>query len=338
VCVLWEVSMAVLLVGICSEGSVWLVREVWWVLGVGSKTKNWVDCNTSCTELYNSGGTRHISPYQLDFTSYTPLLPPLYLNTANQQRFPAIGTGTLAIWVPNEGTELELTLPNALYMLSIAYTLVSIGSLDLKGYHFHIRDRRLEINSLEGEQVRRVPLMQQHLYKVAHFPDSANSVEPLSAMELHRCMGHIAVASAHKLVESGAVTGVELDLNLQEHNCDACIFAHATHLPVPKLHISSQSKSFGDHIHTDVWGPASISTCKGRRYFITFTDDATRFTITYLMHTKDKALEAYKLFETWAITQGHCKAIKVLRSNCGGEYLSNAVMFSRLKIHFSLAY
>jgi len=42
--------MEVLLVGIYSEGSVWLVREVRRVLrllGVGSKTKNWVDCNTT---------------------------------------------------------------------------------------------------------------------------------------------------------------------------------------------------------------------------------------------------------------------------------------------------
>jgi len=38
--------MAVLLVGVCSEGSVWLVREVRWVLGIGNKTKNWVDCNS----------------------------------------------------------------------------------------------------------------------------------------------------------------------------------------------------------------------------------------------------------------------------------------------------
>ena len=41
--------MAVLLVGVCSEGSVWLVREVRQVLrllGGRSKTKNWVDCNT----------------------------------------------------------------------------------------------------------------------------------------------------------------------------------------------------------------------------------------------------------------------------------------------------
>jgi len=40
--------MVVLLVGIYSEGSVWLVREVRQVLrvlGVGSKTKFWMDCN-----------------------------------------------------------------------------------------------------------------------------------------------------------------------------------------------------------------------------------------------------------------------------------------------------
>jgi len=49
--------MAVLLVGIYSEGSVWLVREVWRVLrllGVGSKTKNWVDCNSGSGD--SSGG------------------------------------------------------------------------------------------------------------------------------------------------------------------------------------------------------------------------------------------------------------------------------------------
>ena len=52
--------MVVLLVGIYSEGFVWLVREVRRVLrflGVGSKMKNWVDCNTnpSCWNLLDIG-------------------------------------------------------------------------------------------------------------------------------------------------------------------------------------------------------------------------------------------------------------------------------------------
>jgi len=34
-----------------------------------------------------------------------------------------------------------------------------------------------------------------------------------------------------------------------------------------------------------------MATRKGRRYFVTFTDDATRFTTFYLMRTKDEALQ-----------------------------------------------
>ena len=62
---------------------------------------------------------------------------------------------------------------------------------------------------------------------------------------------------------------------------------------------------------------------KGCRYFVTFTDDTTHFTTFYLMRTKDEVLAAYKSFEDWALTQGHCMAIKVLHSDHGGEYLSD---------------
>ena len=46
-----------------------------------------------------------------------------------------------------------------------------------------------------------------------------------------------------------------------------------------------------------MWGPSSTPMRQGRKYFITFTDDATQYTITFLMRTKDEALEAYKSFE-----------------------------------------
>ena len=91
---------------------------------------------------------------------------------------------------------------------------------------------------------------------------------------------------------------------------------------MPKPRISMPAQSFGDEIHTNVWGPASTTTSKGRRYFITFTDDSTRFTVIYLLWTKDEVLMSYKSFEAWAIAQQHCKGIKALRSDRGGEYLS----------------
>ena len=132
--------------------------------------------------------------------------------------------------MPNGGTKSELTLRNTLHMPSITYTLVSLRALDEEGYHAHIGDSHLEIVSPEGERVGQIPRMMHRLYKVAHAPKSAHAIELVSVMELHRRMGHIAVASARKLVESGAITGVKLDPNSQEHDCDTCIFACATRL------------------------------------------------------------------------------------------------------------
>ncbi|KAI0265510.1 hypothetical protein BGY98DRAFT_880466, partial [Russula aff. rugulosa BPL654] len=83
-------------------------------------------------------------------------------------------------------------------------------------------------------------------------------VEPVSIMELHRRMGHIAAASARKLVESGAVVGIKLDPESQERDCNVCIYARATRLPIPKMRISPPAKNFGDEVHTDVWGPSPI--------------------------------------------------------------------------------
>ena len=68
-----------------------------------------------------------------------------------------------------------------------------------------------------------------------HVLDSANMVEPISVMELHHQLGHIAVSSAWKLVESGVVIGVNLDPSSKGGDCNACIFACATCLPVPKV-------------------------------------------------------------------------------------------------------
>jgi len=195
---------------------------------------------------------------------------------------------------------------------SVAYTLVSLGALDQEGFHAHIGAGHLDIVSPKGERVGRIARTLRRLYKVVHASEPVDAAELVSVMELHRRMGHIAVASARKLVESGAVTGVELDPNSQERDCGACIFTRATRLPVPKVRISPPAQHFGDEIHTDVWGPASIATRQGRHYFVTFTDEATRFTVTYLMHTKDEALAAYKSSEAWALAQGNCMAVKIL--------------------------
>ena len=143
-------------------------------------------------ELYDSGATRHISPYKSDFLTYTTLDPPVYLNAANQQRFPAIGTGTLSIRAPNGAVSSTLTLHNVLHAPAVGYMLVSLGALDKQGYHTSIGGGTLELYTLGGDRIARVPQSGCDLYHMEHHLHSANTVEMVSIMELHRRMGHIA--------------------------------------------------------------------------------------------------------------------------------------------------
>jgi len=188
----------------------------------------------------------------------------------------------------------------------------------------HIRDGHLRLTSPSGELITNVACNVSRLYKYECSPEYAHAVELLSVMELHHRLGHISIASTCKLVEIRAIKGIKLDPDVPESDCKACIFACATHIPVPKPRISVLALSFGDEIHTDMWGPVCITTAKKKRYFVTFTDDATCFTVIYLIPTKDKAFKYYKFFEAWAIAQKHCIEIKTLHSDHGGEYLSDA--------------
>ena len=59
----------------------------------------------------------------------------------------------------------------------------------------------------------------------------------------------------------------------------------------------------------------------GYRYFLTFTDDLSRYEYIYLMKHKSETFEKFKEFQSEV--ENHLnKKIKFLQSDRGGEYLS----------------
>ena len=89
--------------------------------------------------------------------------------------------------------------------------------------------------------------------------------------------------------------------------------------PIRSECVAPPAKHFGAEVHTDLWGPSPISSLGRRRYYISFTNNHTRFTHVDILRTKDQALEAYEAFAAWAQTQ-HGAKIKLLHSDRGGEY------------------
>ena len=51
-------------------------------------------------------------------------------------------------------------------------------------------------------------------------------------------------------------------------------------------------------IHTDVCGPMSVEARGGYHYFLTFTDDLSRYGYIYLMKHKSETFEKFKEFQS----------------------------------------
>jgi transposase InsO family protein len=65
---------------------------------------------------------------------------------------------------------------------------------------------------------------------------------------------------------------------------------------------------------TAAWG--------GYFYFVTFTDDLSRYGYIYLMKHKSETFEKFKEFQN-EVENHHNKKVKFLRSDRGGGYLSH---------------
>ncbi|GJX44401.1 zinc finger protein 3-like protein [Tanacetum coccineum] len=72
---------------------------------------------------------------------------------------------------------------------------------------------------------------------------------------------------------------------------------------------------------TEVCGPLRHVSRQGDSYFITFTDDYSRYGYVYLLKHKHEVYETFKVFKNEVENQLG-KTIKAIRSNCGGEYIS----------------
>ena len=69
-----------------------------------------------------------------------------------------------------------------------------------------------------------------------------------------------------------------------------------------------------------------MRTRGGKKYFITFIDDCTRFCYVYLLRGKDEAIEVFKHYKNEVENQLG-KIIKAIRSDRGGEYESPFMEF-----------
>lgn len=102
--------------------------------------------------------------------------------------------------------------------------------------------------------------------------------------------------------------------------CQACVQAKQPRKP----HKTAEERNLAplELIHSDLCEMNGVLTKGGKRYFMSFIDDATRFCYVYLLKSKDEALHYFKIYKAEVENQLE-KKIKRLRSDHGGEYFSS---------------
>nr|GEU85155.1 hypothetical protein [Tanacetum cinerariifolium] len=152
-----------------------------------------------------------------------------------------------------------------------------------------------------------------------------------SALLWHSRLGHISKKHIEKLQHDGLLDSS----NLRDfEKCFSCMSGKMASKPY--THRVERAKDLLRLIHTDVCGPFKIMSRQGVSYFVTFTDDFSRYGYVYLLKHKHEVFETFKVFQKEVENQLG-KTIKSLHSDRGGEYMSQEFL-EHLKDHEIIAH
>jgi hypothetical protein len=132
----------------------------------------------------------------------------------------------------------------------------------------------------------------------------------------HCRLGHIGAKRMKKLYSDGLLESLDFE---SFDTCEPCLMGKMIRTPFSR--IMERATDLLEIIHTEVCRPMSILTRGGYRYFLTFTDDLSRYGYVFLMKHKSETFEKFKEFQNKVENHRNWK-IKFLRSDLGGQYLS----------------
>jgi hypothetical protein len=248
---------------------------------------------------------------------------PVPIITADKRPFHAIGKGDMYVYLPNrDKSNSRILLKDVLYAPDMGITLVSISRIAGTGATVVFTGNVCRIYSKDREVIGEIKV-KGGLYRVfmsgTKVGAFAADVKEMLINELHRRLGHVSHERARLLVRKGLVEGVTLEADSEVVVCESCEWVKGERKAVYKVRENERRTTIGDEIHSDLWGPAPVESINHRRYYVSFTDDYSRYTNIYFLHTKDETFNAYRTYEAWLSNQYKTK-VKALRSDRGGEY------------------
>ncbi|KAL2248336.1 UNVERIFIED_CONTAM: Retrovirus-related Pol polyprotein from transposon TNT 1-94 [Sesamum indicum] len=136
----------------------------------------------------------------------------------------------------------------------------------------------------------------------------------------HNRLGHMSEKGMNVLKSKGRLPELK---SVEVGHCEHCVFEKQKRVSFLTTGRTPRKEKL-ELVHTDLWGPAPVSSLGGSTYYMTFVDDSTRKVWVYFLKRKSDAFDAFRRWRALAENEAGLQ-VKCLRSNNGGEYSSEGI-------------
>ena len=239
----------------------------------------------------DSGATAHISNTMQGFRGLQKIndgASYIYMGNDAKAKIEGIGVFELKL---NNGSTFDLV--DCLYAPSLRRNLLSVSMLEKLGYDFYFGNGRFLMK--KNNVVVLYGFRNNNMYQVhlcgSIVCDVNVSVKDNATYLWHLRLGHVSKQKIGRMIKMGLLSDVILE---DYPTCESCIEGKMTK---KSYSIGGHTSQVLERVHTDICGPMNINARGGYRYFITFTDDFSRYGYFYLMKHKSEVLESLSLID-----------------------------------------
>lgn len=273
----------------------------------------------------DSGATSHLCKDKSLFTNIQKIHSGIRM--ADSTTTPIRAIGNVKIFANSGNTSKSVLLTNALHVPDLHTNLLSVAKLVDKDHTVTFHRQGAVIKDEQGNVKLQIKRKGDLFYLDQNAQQAKSAIQTKSQAEnWHRRLGHVNFQDVKFLVNERYIKGPNVEFQ-NNPPCETCIMGKLTRLPFPK-HSETSTTPLGI-VHTDLCGPMRVSSHGGARYFLTFTDEYSRWTDVYFLRNKDEVIDKFKEYKSHVENQTGYR-IKTLQSDNGKEFC-NAQMEDLLK-------
>lgn len=273
----------------------------------------------------DSGASDHMTNRREWFVDYETFDVHSPVRIGDGKHIMAVGKGNINIHTFVDNMWIKGYLKNVLYVPDLKVNLFSCGACldkgitmvtDSQGCKFKLNNRVIAVGVRENKLFSML-IKTDISQEIEHNANVA--VQKLTLEHWHKTLCHQNVKHVREYLKHNEIQFTDIQ---GQFFCEPCIYGKQHKEPFNKSETLTSKP--GQIIHSDVCGPMEEYSLGGKRYFVIFKDDYSKYTYVYFLKHKSEVKEKLNCFLSTVKTQTDI-VIKTIRSDCGLEYKNSEV-------------